>query len=186
MEKDRYSFFSDIGKSFRSDSAPQLHIWVLGGVTVLMCSIIAPPILAAAGISEVIISHSYIPFHQLCHQVAERSFAFNGVPLAVCARCLGIFAGFWVALMGLSITSTQVGQRISTKASIYLLLGILSLHFLQFFIEHSMGLAGSNAIRFSLGLGLGAQVIFVIYSGNYLTSTNSLIQHGTAPKTDIL
>ena len=29
----------------------------------------------------------------LCHQIDERSFAFNGIPLGVCARCSGLYAG---------------------------------------------------------------------------------------------
>jgi hypothetical protein len=35
----------------------------------------------------------YLPFAPVCHQIAGRSFHLHGVPLAVCARCLGIYAG---------------------------------------------------------------------------------------------
>lgn len=36
----------------------------------------------------------YRSFASLCHQIPERSFAIAGRPLAVCARCVGVYAGF--------------------------------------------------------------------------------------------
>ena len=38
-------------------------------------------------------------FHQICHQIPERSFAWDGAPLAVCHRCLGIYLGFAAGLL---------------------------------------------------------------------------------------
>src|ERR1700761_8410929 len=32
-------------------------------------------------------------FSSLCHQNPDRSFLIRGVPVAVCARCLGIYLG---------------------------------------------------------------------------------------------
>lgn len=40
-------------------------------------------------------------FLNLCHQIPERSFWINGQPMAVCSRCIGVYAGFalsWGAL----------------------------------------------------------------------------------------
>jgi uncharacterized membrane protein len=36
----------------------------------------------------------YACFSPLCHQIPSRSFRLFGQPLAVCARCFGIYAGF--------------------------------------------------------------------------------------------
>jgi uncharacterized membrane protein len=36
---------------------------------------------------------AYGAFAGLCHQIPERSFHFGGFPLAVCARCFGLYAG---------------------------------------------------------------------------------------------
>jgi uncharacterized membrane protein len=36
----------------------------------------------------------YALFSPVCHQVSSRSFFILGYPLAVCARCLGIYVGF--------------------------------------------------------------------------------------------
>lgn len=35
----------------------------------------------------------YAGFAGLCHQIPERSFHFEGFPLAVCARCFGLYVG---------------------------------------------------------------------------------------------
>lgn len=36
----------------------------------------------------------YALFSSVCHQIPSRSFICFGYPLAVCARCLGIYVGF--------------------------------------------------------------------------------------------
>jgi len=42
----------------------------------------------------------YRVFHVACHQQPERSFHFAGFPLAVCARCTGLYVGVLVGLLG--------------------------------------------------------------------------------------
>jgi len=41
----------------------------------------------------------YILFSPLCHQIPSRSFMINDYPLAVCARCLGIYLGFFLGTL---------------------------------------------------------------------------------------
>jgi uncharacterized membrane protein len=43
-------------------------------------------------------SLAYAFYSPVCHQVPGRSFSCFGQPLAVCARCLGIYLGFLVGL----------------------------------------------------------------------------------------
>ena len=45
------------------------------------------------------VSPVYYFYGHVCHQIAERSFSLAGQPLAVCARCLGIYVGGLAALM---------------------------------------------------------------------------------------
>lgn len=40
----------------------------------------------------------YSIYSPVCHQVADRSLFCFGQPLAVCARCTGIYLGFWLGL----------------------------------------------------------------------------------------
>lgn len=156
---------------------------LLVGLSMVMAVSLSPPILSQ--ISGNWVSFAYLPFHQLCHQMAERSFAVNGIPLAICARCLGIFTGLWVALVVLTIGLPYKKFMLLTRVSIYLFMAVLSVNFIQFFIEISTGAVSGNLVRYILGLGLGVHVILVIYSRS-ATLTNSYIHHGTASKTDIL
>lgn len=41
----------------------------------------------------------YALFSPTCHQIPERCFSLRGYPLAVCGRCLGIYAGFLAGLV---------------------------------------------------------------------------------------
>jgi uncharacterized membrane protein len=40
----------------------------------------------------------YSFYSPVCHQAADRSLLCFGQPLAVCARCTGIYLGFWLGL----------------------------------------------------------------------------------------
>ena len=41
----------------------------------------------------------YVVFSPVCHQISERSFFVFGFPLAVCTRCLGIYAGCFLGMI---------------------------------------------------------------------------------------
>ena len=41
----------------------------------------------------------YQAFGRICHQMPARSFYFHGHPLAVCARCVGVYAGCALGLL---------------------------------------------------------------------------------------
>ena len=42
----------------------------------------------------------YLFFSGICHQESDRCFHYQGLPLAVCARCLGLYLGFVLGLIG--------------------------------------------------------------------------------------
>jgi uncharacterized membrane protein len=44
-------------------------------------------------------SFLYAFFSPICHQIPGRCLTFYGYPLAVCGRCLGIYAGFLTGLI---------------------------------------------------------------------------------------
>lgn len=75
--------------------AAGLSAWlVVSGLALALVGLaFSAPLLAAAGhasLSAVV----YRAFAGLCHQLPERSFELAGHPLAACARCAGVFAGF--------------------------------------------------------------------------------------------
>lgn len=41
----------------------------------------------------------YTVFSPVCHQISERCFFVFGFPLAVCTRCLGIYAGCFLGMI---------------------------------------------------------------------------------------
>ncbi len=72
--------------------------WLVWGLTVigafaLLGLIVGAPLAQAQG-HETFALIAYRAFDGLCHQLPTRSFYLAGQPLAVCARCCGIYAGF--------------------------------------------------------------------------------------------
>jgi uncharacterized membrane protein len=58
----------------------------------------------------------YQSFAYVCHQIPERSFYVAGYPLAVCARCTGLYAGLAAGILlyplARSLRSTETPARI--------------------------------------------------------------------------
>ncbi|MEN6559787.1 MAG: DUF2085 domain-containing protein [Acidobacteriota bacterium] len=76
------------------------RIWLLTvcGTACWLAGIFLAPGLAArgaGGASRVF----YALYAPVCHQIPGRSFRLHGYPLAVCGRCLGIYAGFAAGLL---------------------------------------------------------------------------------------
>jgi len=69
----------------------RLYAATLGGVGLWLGAIVAAPYLRSrgSGIGPLL----YACFSPICHQRPERSFFAFGYPLAVCARCCGIYLG---------------------------------------------------------------------------------------------
>jgi uncharacterized membrane protein len=83
--------------------ASRRALWVWVGTASVVASVVglifAAPWLVAGGHASwgrVV----YAGFAPVCHQMPERSFAAWGLPLAVCARCAGMYAGFALGALG--------------------------------------------------------------------------------------
>lgn len=62
------------------------------GILVWLAAIILAPYLRS--LSSPLAGVIYTAFSPVCHQIPSRCFVLFGHPLAVCSRCLGIYAGF--------------------------------------------------------------------------------------------
>jgi uncharacterized membrane protein len=84
----------------RAKLSRALCAWLLatGCALAFVALVFAAPILEARG-HAVAAWVLYRAFAPLCHQIAERSFYVAGHPLAVCARCAGIYTGFALSLV---------------------------------------------------------------------------------------
>lgn len=80
----------------------------------LLCgAMVAAPLLAAAGHPAAL--GIYAGFSLVCHQQAGRSWELAGFPLAVCVRCLGVYAG---ALAGIVFGAGFSGVGLAVSAAV--------------------------------------------------------------------
>ncbi len=68
-----------------------VYYLTLGGIIIWLGVIFLAPYLRSQGSS--LSAFAYLVFTPICHQIPSRSFHLFGEPLAVCARCLGIYFG---------------------------------------------------------------------------------------------
>ena len=101
-------------------------------------------------------------FHAVCHQIPERSFQIAGYPLAVCARCTGLYVG---GLLGIAaypmvrpLTRTDAPERV------WLVLAVLPTT-----VDFALGFFGvwenTHWSRFLTALLAGAVAAFYIVPG---------------------
>jgi len=113
----------------------------------LSAAAVAAPLLSNAGFSLAAVMLTLF-FSPICHQDPTRSFWLLGAPIAVCARCLGIYlgaaAGAWL----------RVPQRVLLPVVIL----AATVNALDVFTE-AIGLHGNwLATRFFFGLVLGGSL----------------------------
>ncbi|MBU1185416.1 MAG: DUF2085 domain-containing protein [Acidobacteria bacterium] len=63
----------------------------------------------------------YAAFAPTCHQIPSHCFFMAGFPLAVCARCLGIYVGFLTGLFHYSLLRGLSGVRLPKTRTLLLL-----------------------------------------------------------------
>ena len=121
------------------------------------------PILSSYGLTYVS-NPIYRIFGFLCHQIPERSFWILENPVAVCARCIGIYAGLMSGALLLPLVEHLFGDRPVRARWIFLALLPMGI---DWSLTHFEIWANTGASRFITGLLLG------IICG--LTITQSLI-----------
>jgi len=126
--------------------------WTLAAIC-LICLVLTVPYLLTHNFSALGFALQR-GFALVCHQRPERSFWIFGAPVAVCARCLGIYVG---AAIGLLVrTSRVVALRMVVAATALNLVDGLT---------EIAGLHGNwMEVRFGLGLMLGAAGALLIAS----------------------
>jgi uncharacterized membrane protein len=135
-----------------------IHTAVTTGSVAVVALILAAPLLASDGhplVSMVL----YRTFAPLCHQLPERSFSLSGFPLAVCARCLGLYGGFAAGMLVL-IASSLGTARANT------LLKVLAASWLPLIVDGFGGWFGffenTPFTRFITGSIAGAGVAYFV------------------------
>lgn len=116
----------------------------------------------------------------VCHQQSVRSFRLGGVPLPVCARCTGLYAGAVAgaaAALGWLITGRLRRRRCRTTLIRVRAVLVASAvpTVLLWLVEHALGAAVPGWLRAGGALPLGASVAWlagVASGGAVLTDTD--------------
>ena len=142
-------------------AALPVFVLALAASLAWLSAILLAPYLRSRG-DAAAASFLYAVFAPVCHQIPSRSFFVRGFPLAVCARCLGIYAG---ALAGLLAYPFVRGfSRIGLPAGRLFLL--LSLPISLDFAGGAFGLWSSpNGLRAATGFAWGLILPFYFVTG---------------------
>jgi uncharacterized membrane protein len=104
----------------------------------------------------------YQMFSRVCHQIPERAFYLGGYPLAVCARCTGIYLGFAAGVLVYPLVRSL--RRGDTPARKWLLLAAVPTLF-----DFALGFFGvvenTQWSRSITGALLGAVAAFYVVPG---------------------
>lgn len=139
--------------------APAIAIGALVWLALILAAPAGPSTLAAL---------TYAIGAIVCHQLPERSFHLSGYQLPVCARCLGIYAGFAVtatiALAG-RLRFASPGRVVGTARTargVFIVSAIPTA--VTLVLEWSGIWPGSNIVRSFAGVSLGIGVALVVMS----------------------
>ncbi|HZE68123.1 MAG TPA: DUF2085 domain-containing protein [Pyrinomonadaceae bacterium] len=140
-----------------------LIVWLIlavGALLVLALVALAP--VALANNHPSVAWTIYRGFSKVCHQLPERSFFIDGHPLAVCARCTGLYAGFTAALVVYPLAVSL--KRTFAPPRKWLFLAALPLA-----IDFSLTFFGiwenTHSSRFLTGALLGSVAVFYVMPG---------------------
>jgi uncharacterized membrane protein len=119
-------------------------------VAVLAMAPLAAPLLAASHPFAAWIIRSF--FSRLCHQNPARSFLVEGVPAAVCVRCLGIYLGTAAGVL-LRLQRAALSRWLTIAACLNGLdvsAGVVGWHgnwpFVRFFLGFLLGAAAGGIL----------------------------------------
>jgi len=141
------------------------HCFILLSSFLFSCAAVFPPAWIHLGNgSDFPATVGYFFFSGVCHQLPERSFHLWGEPLAVCARCSGVYAGFLAGALLFPV----IRRRLKREFPPAWVLGAAILPAAADFGLARLGVHDSgNALRLITGLIPGMAVSFFILPGVY-------------------
>ena len=109
-----------------------------------------------------------------CHQITERTIFFGSMPLFVCCRCSGIYAGYAISYFFIYLTGKSKARYFPLRHVIITGIILSSLMFIDVGTVMAGLRHGSNDIRLITGLLAGMSLPFVLFPAiNRLLSYNS-------------
>ena len=137
-----------------------VYLATLVGILAWLGAIALAPYLKSRGIP--LERFLYFCFSPVCHQIPGRSFSLFGYPMAVCARCLGIYSGF-LAGLGLYPLLRGLARARLPRMKTFL---ALSLPIVVDTAGNLFGLwASTNVLRLATGILWGSVLPFYFVTG---------------------
>lgn len=138
---------------------------VLYGLTLTLAAIwllsiaAAPHLLARGSKASALV---YAVFSPLCHQEPARCFRISGFPLAVCARCTGVYLGFFLGLLAWPFAGRPARPRLPSVRTFL----AATLPIAVDGVGNALGLWTSPPVlRFGVGLAWGGLLPFYWLAG---------------------
>jgi uncharacterized membrane protein len=116
-------------------------------------------------------------FESLCHQQHDRSLVINGVSMAVCSRCFGIYSAFFAGLIVMPMLLSN-GLPYRKKPAIKLIVAALLLIVVDFVGNYLGAWMNSHQSRIILGALFGLSLAWLL-AGEFKQKPN-LQAHGTS------
>jgi hypothetical protein len=127
--------------------------------------LVAPLAARQPDASGVTLAFAYVAYnigHLVCHQLPERSFQLMSVPLPVCARCTGIYAGAALAALAGAAWRRADGRGLVRAVLIAAALPTL----VTLVYEWATGDMPSHWVRAASGAPLGAALAWILRDVN--------------------
>jgi uncharacterized membrane protein len=130
----------------------------------LAATVLAPALVQGSGRTATAAALSYLAGGAICHQQPVRSFHVAGVPMPICARCAGLYAG---GLLGLALglawpTAARPAPERRRRALVATIAVAAIPTALSVAAEWSGLAAPGNLLRSGLALPLGASVALLV------------------------
>ncbi|MEJ7714152.1 MAG: DUF2085 domain-containing protein [Pyrinomonadaceae bacterium] len=160
-------------KRLRTTHALALAPCVSWRVWLIVCCMMLLLLLVLVALAPVLLSRHqtfqaafiYRPLSYICHQIPERSFQLVGHPLPICARCLGLYAGFFVGALILPFLRPFSTKRaLAVPARHWFILALIPTAF-DFGLDVLGWRQNTHASRVLTGLLLGAVSAFYVLPG---------------------
>lgn len=147
-----------------------LIIWslVVVGALSFVGLLVAAPLAQANGLQWFSFA-VHEAFGHVCHQTPERSFYIAAYPLAVCARCTGLYLGFAAGVVFYPVIRSLKRTHAPERKWLFIAASPLA-------IDFAVGFLGiwenTGFSRFSTGAILGAATVFFVIPGLVHLSQN--------------
>lgn len=113
-----------------------------------------------------------VAFSSFCDQIPSHSFSINGVQMAVCSRCIGIYGSLWFGTMILPLTGSRFLPPLSFRRKMLVTSMVIII------IDVLGCLAGiwtdSNISRLITGLFLGFSTAWVLSGSIFVVTKRSI------------